>query len=71
MKILDTLLALVQDMGGKLEEQDDRLQKQEEKASIHDISVVPSAYSSPKQTKGGATQQSGSSKPAKLPSFEV
>ena len=68
---LDTLLAFVQDMGEKLKEQDDRLGKQEERASIHDISVVPSTHSSPKQTKGEATQQPGTSKPAKLPSFEA
>ena len=68
---LDALLAIVQDMGEKLKEQDDRLLKREEKASIHDISVVPSAHSSPKQTKREATQQPGNSKPAKLPSFEV
>ena len=33
--------------------------------------MVPSAHSSPKHVKGGATQQPGISKPAKLPSFEA
>ena len=65
---LDTLLA---DMHEKLKEQDDRLRKQKERASIHDMSVVPSAQSSPIQLKGEVTQQPGSSKPAKLPFFEV
>ena len=41
------------------------------KASFHDMSIVPSTHSSPKQIKGGVTQQPGTSKPAKLPSFEV
>ena len=68
---LDALLAVVNDMGQKLKDQDDRLRKQEEKASFHDMSMVPSAHSSPKHVKGGAAQQPGTSKPAKLPSFEV
>ena len=68
---LDALLSVVSDMGLKLKDQDDRLRKQEEKASFHDMSMVPSAHSSPKHVKGGATQQPGTPKPAKLPSFEA
>ena len=66
---LDALSAIVKAMGEKLKDQDDRLRKQEETASIHDMSVVPSTQSSPKQSKGEAIQQLGSSKPANLPSF--
>ena len=35
------------------------------------MSGVPSTKSSPKQLNGGPAQQTGNSKPAKLPSFEV
>ena len=54
-------------MGDQLKQQDERLRRQEEKASIHDLSAVPSAHSSPKHSK----QEPTASKPDKLPSFEV
>ena len=46
---LDNLLAVVHEMNGQLKDQEARLRKQEEKVSVHELSVVPSAQSSPKQ----------------------
>ena len=48
---LDALLVLVKDMDEKLKDQDDRRWKLDERASIHDMSVVPSTQTSPKKTK--------------------
>ena len=45
---LDVLMNAVQEMGSKIKEQDERLERQEEKTSISDLSAVPSAHSSPK-----------------------
>ena len=70
-KKLDTLLAVMKHMGEKLKGQDDRLWKQEERASIHDMSAIPFAQSSPYHSKWEATQQSGMPKPTQLFSFEV
>ena len=64
---LDTFLEEVKNMGDQLKQQDERLRRQEEKMSIHDLSAVPSAQTSPKHSK----QESVTSKPDKLPSFEV
>ena len=64
---LDTLLEAVKNMGDQLRQQDERLRRQEEKTSIHDLSAVPSAQSSPKHSK----QEPMVTKPDKLPSFEV
>ena len=64
---LDTLLEAVKSMGDQLKQQDERLHRQEEKMSIHDPSAEPSAQSSPKHLK----QEPVTSKPDKLPSFEV
>ena len=38
---LDTLLEAVKNMGDQLKQQDERLRRQEEKMSIHDLSAVP------------------------------
>ena len=46
---LDNLLAVVQEMNGQLKDQEVRLRKQEEKVSVHKLSAVTSAQSSPKQ----------------------
>ena len=48
-------------LDSKIQEQDVRLQKQEERVSIRDVSVLPSAHSSPKAGKD--------LDPEKLPSF--
>ena len=45
---LDTLLSVVKDICEILKQQDHRLQKQKERASFHDMSMVPSGHSSPK-----------------------
>ena len=45
---LDMLLEAVKSMGDQLKQQDERLRRQEEKMSIHYVSAVPSAQSSPK-----------------------
>ena len=45
---LDTLLEVVKHMGEQLIQQDERLNRQEEKMSINDLSAAPSAQSSPK-----------------------
>ena len=47
-KKLDILIDVMANMGKQVKEQDVRLQKQEERSSIGDLSVVPSAQSSPK-----------------------
>ena len=62
---LDKLLEVVKDMDGKLKEQELRLQKQEERVSLNEISALPSAQSSPKVAKNSEAKDS-----AKLPSFE-
>ena len=62
---LDKLLEVVKDMDGKLKEQEVRLQKQEERVSLNEISTLPSAQSSPKVAKNSAAKDS-----VKLPSFE-
>ena len=41
---LDILIDVVANMGKQVKEQDVRLQKQEERSSIGDLSVVPSAW---------------------------
>ena len=64
---LDTVLEAVKNMGDQLKQQDERLHREEEKASIYDLSAVPSAHSSPKYSK----QEPMASKPDKVPSFEV
>ena len=64
---LNTLLEAVKSMGDQLKQQNERLHRQEEKTSIHDLSAVPSAQSSPKHSG----QEPVTSKPDKLPSFEV
>ena len=48
---LDKLLEVVKDIDGKLKEQEVRLQKQEERVSLNEISALPSAQSSPKVAK--------------------
>ena len=58
---LDMLLDVVKGLDAKVQDQDARLQKQEERVSIANVSALPSAHSSPKK----ATEQ-----PEKLPSFE-
>ena len=61
-KKLDLLLEVVKGLDSKIQEQDVGLQKQEERVSIRDVSVLPSAHSSPKATKD--------LDPEKLPSFQ-
>ena len=53
MAILQKLDILIDvaNMGKQVKEQDVRLQKQEERSSIRELSVVPSAQSSPKSQK--------------------
>ena len=46
----------------RIQEQDERLQKQEERVSLRDVSALPSAHSSPKASKEAA--------PDRVPSFE-
>ena len=48
---LDLLLELVNGMNTRIQEQNERLQKQEEKVSSRDVSVLPSAQSSPKANR--------------------
>ena len=62
---LDRLLEVVKGMDGKLKEQEVRLQKQEERVSLNEISALPSAQSSPKVARNSAAKD-----PARLPSFE-
>ena len=62
---LDKLLEVVKGMDGKLKEQEVRLQKQEERVSLNEISALPSAQSSPKVARNSVAKD-----PAKLPSFE-
>ena len=49
---LDPLFAVIKDMGEKLKDQDDRLWMQEERATVHDMSVVLSTQSSLGVTSG-------------------
>ena len=58
---LDILLEVVKGLDAKVQDQDARLQKQEERVSIANVSALPSAHSSPKKV---------SDQPEKLPSFE-
>ena len=58
---LDALLEVVKGLDAKVQDQDGRLQKQEERVSIANVSALPSAHSLPKNV----TDQ-----PEKLPSFE-
>ena len=60
-KKLDLLLEVVKGLDTKIQEQDVRIQKQEERVSLRDVSALPSAQSSPKQSKD--------LQPDKLPSF--
>ena len=48
---LDILIDVVANMGNQIKEQDVRLQKQEERSIIGDLSAVPSAQCSPKAQK--------------------
>ena len=66
-KKLDNLLTIVHEMNGQLKDQDARLRKQEEKVSVHELSVVPSAQSSPKQHRVVERDP----RPKEVPSFEV
>ena len=50
-KKIDILIDVVANMGKQVKEQDMRLQQQEERSSIADLFVVPSAQSSPKSQK--------------------
>ena len=50
-KKLDLLLEVVKGVDSKMQEQDVRLQKQEERVSIRDVSVLPTVHSSPKQAR--------------------
>ena len=45
---LDILIDVFENMGNQIKQQDVRLQKQEERSSLSDLSAVPSAQSSPK-----------------------
>ena len=47
-KKLDLLLEVVRGLDTKIQEQDVQIQKQEERVSLHDVSALPSAQSSPK-----------------------
>ena len=51
----------------------DRLKKQEEKAKVHELSILPSAQSSPKASgpAGEKSMQVSREAPAALPSFEI
>ena len=59
---LDQLLEVVKGLDTKIQEQDIRLQKQEERVSLRDVSALPSAQSSPKADK--------ELQPGKMPSFQ-
>ena len=48
---LDQLLEVVKGLDTKIQEQDVRIQKQEERVSLRDVSALPSAQSSPKADK--------------------
>ena len=50
-KKLDLFLEVVKGLDSKIQKQDLRLQKQEERVSLRDVSVLPSAHSSPKAAK--------------------
>ena len=63
------LLNAVKDMGAQLEDHGERLRKQEERVTIHNISALPSDRSSPKTTATSVTEPP-QSKPEKMPSFE-
>ena len=58
---LDILLEVVKALDAKVQDQDARLQKQQERVSIANVSALPSAHSSPKKV---------SDQPEKLLSFE-
>ena len=51
----------------------DRLKKQEEKAEVHELSILPSAQSSPKASgpAGEKSMQVSREAPATIPSFEI
>ena len=53
---LDILIDVVANMGNQIKEQDARLQKQEERSSIGDLSAVPVIQSSPKPQKMPSVQ---------------
>ena len=57
---LDLLLEVVNGLNTRIQEQDERLQKQEERVSLRDVSALPSAHSSPK----------AKTTPDRVPSFE-
>ena len=57
---LDLLLEVVNGLNTRIQEQDERLQKQEERVSLRDVSALPSAQSSPK----------AKTTPDHVPSFE-
>ena len=67
---LNILLNAVKDMGAQLEDHGERLHKQEERVSIHNILALPSAHSSPKATATFMAEPL-QSKPEKMPSFEA
>ena len=58
---LDLLLEVVNGLNTRIQEQDERLQKQEERVSLRDVSALPSAWSSPK----------AKTTPDRVPSFAV
>ena len=62
MQKLDLLMEVVNGMNTRIQEQDERLQKQEERVGLRDVSALPSAHSSPKASKNTA--------PDRVPSFE-
>ena len=69
---LDNLLAVVTALSERVSDQDDRIRRQEERVSAQDISVVPSASSSPKVSRNEPPKQPDvATKPDQLPSFEV
>ena len=63
---LDLLLNAVKDIGAQLEDHGERLRKQEERVSIHNIP----AHSLPKAAATSVTKPP-QSKPDKMPSFEA
>ena len=64
---LDTILEAVKHMGEQLRQQHESLCRQKENMSIHGLSVVPLAQSSPKHSK----QESVFTKPDEMSYFEV
>ena len=60
---LGTILEAVKHMGEQLRQQDEGLRRQSENMSIHDLSVVSLAKSSPKHTK----EESVFTKPDEMP----